>query len=83
MTVLQNKWIRHRPTARQAEFLLHAEAAEHFQVHQATWSRLERGQVRCSPALMKRLTLWFTAAEHIPGATMAVAEDENDPSRDA
>ena len=53
------------------------QAAEHFQVHQATWSRLERGQVRCSPALLKRLTLWFTAAEHIPSATM------NDPSRDA
>ena len=59
------------------------QAAEHFQVHQATWSRLEHGQVRCSPALLKRLTLWFTAAEYIPSATMTVAEDENDPSRDA
>jgi len=59
------------------------QAAEHFQVHQATWSRLERGQVRCSPALLKRLTLWFTSAEYIPSATMAAAEDENDPSHDA
>jgi hypothetical protein len=32
------------------------QAAEHFKVHQATWSRLEHGQVRCAPALLKRLT---------------------------
>jgi len=36
-------------------------AAEHFQVHQATWSRLERGQVQCMPALLKRLTEWLAA----------------------
>ena len=35
------------------------QAAEHFKVHQATWSRLEHGQVRCAPALLKRLTQWF------------------------
>src|SRR5262249_13851241 len=28
VTVLQNRWIRHRPTVRQAELLLHAEAPE-------------------------------------------------------
>jgi predicted transcriptional regulator len=37
------------------------QAAEHFQVHQATWSRLERGRVQCMPALLKRLTQWLAA----------------------
>ena len=27
------------------------QAAEHFKVHQATWSRLEHGQVRCAPVI--------------------------------
>ena len=38
------------------------QAAEHFQVHQATWSRLERGRVQCMPALLKRLTQWLAVA---------------------
>jgi len=36
------------------------QAAEHFAMHQATWSRLERGQGRYTPTLLQRLTAWLT-----------------------
>jgi hypothetical protein len=42
------------------------QAAEHFAMHQATWSRLERGQGRYTPTLLKRLTAWLTPAPRLP-----------------
>jgi hypothetical protein len=45
------------------------QAAEYFKVHQTTWSRLEHGQVRCTPALLKRLTQWFAPTP--PGTSAA------------
>ena len=46
------------------------QAAEYFAVHQATWSRLEHGQGRSTPALLKRLTAWLTPP---PPATLGAA----------
>lgn len=50
------------------------QAAEHFTVNQATWSRLERGRVRCTAALLKRLTQWLETA---PPASLAMTADSN------
>src|SRR5712691_10445420 len=50
------------------------QAAEHFKVHQATWSRLEHGQVRCAPALLKRLTQWFAPLS----SETSIAEPQTD-----
>lgn len=44
---------------RQAHGWSQIQAAEHFAVNQATWSRLERGRVRCATALLTRLTQWL------------------------
>ena len=45
------------------------QAAEHFTVHQATWSRLERGQGRGTPALLKRLLAWCSRTPLLPPAS--------------
>jgi len=50
------------------------QASEHFKVHQATWSRLEHGQVRCAPALLKRLTQWFAPLS----SETSIAEPQTD-----
>jgi DNA-binding XRE family transcriptional regulator len=51
---------------RQAHGWSQIQAAEHFAVNQATWSRIERGRVRCSPALLKRLTQWLEGVPASP-----------------
>jgi DNA-binding XRE family transcriptional regulator len=53
---------------RQTLGLTQIQAAEQCGVHQATWSRLERGQVRSMPALLKRLSPWLAAATNPTGA---------------
>jgi helix-turn-helix protein len=50
------------------------QAAEHFAVHQATWSRLERGQGRGTPALFKRLLAWCSPTPLLPQATPSAGD---------
>lgn len=59
------------------------QAAEHFAVHQATWSRLERGQVRCTPALLQRLTQWLAMVPQTPSPATVGPEDGGQGTRDA
>jgi hypothetical protein len=59
------------------------QAAEYFQVHQATWSRLERGRGRCAPALLARLTPWLAAALPTTSSAAPEAASERLPTRDA
>lgn len=64
---------------RQAHGWSQIQAAEHFAVNQATWSRIERGRVRCSTALLTRLTQWL---EDVPASpktgTAATADTSHD-----
>jgi hypothetical protein len=54
--------------------LTQLQAAEQCRVHQATWSRLERGQVQCTPALLTRLTQWLADPSALPGVPSAASQ---------
>jgi DNA-binding XRE family transcriptional regulator len=61
----------HLKRRRLALGLTQIQAAEQCRVHQATWSRLERGQVRYTPALLTRLTQWLAAPSASPDVPVA------------
>jgi len=66
----------HLQRRRVALGLTQMQAAEQCGVHQATWSRLERGQVRCTPALLSRLTQWLAPSAAPPAAPAATPQGD-------
>ena len=64
---------------RQAHGWSQIQAAEHFAVNQATWSRIERGRVRCSTGLLARLTQWL---EGVPASLQPGTAATTDTSHD-
>jgi DNA-binding XRE family transcriptional regulator len=64
---------------RQANGWSQIQAAEHFAVNQATWSRIERGRVRCATALFTRLTQWL---ESVPASRKTRAAATNDTGQE-